>query len=75
MDHPRSDNRGGVAGVIFTDNLDALRYEFSNSDLCNKLLSFKLNDLVKCCNNTLRSALDRHAPLMTKTVAKRPTVP
>ena len=35
----------------------------------------ELNDLVSCYDETLSSALDRHAPLITKTIIKRPTVP
>ena len=34
-----------------------------------------LSDLVTCYNSTLASSLDRHAPLITKTIPARPLVP
>ena len=34
-----------------------------------------MNDLVSCYNSTLASALDRYAPLITKTIPARPLVP
>ena len=39
------------------------------------MLSLDLNDLVDCYNRTLSAALEQHAPLICKTVVKRPTVP
>ena len=56
-------------------NMEALRNDLSKSDLCNNTLSLELNDLVSCYNETLTSTLDRHAPLITKSVTKRPVVP
>ena len=38
MDHPRSDSREGVAGVIFTDNLDV------NKDAAGKVRSFEYSE-------------------------------
>jgi aryl-phospho-beta-D-glucosidase BglC (GH1 family) len=35
----------------------------------------ELADLVTCYNETLTSTLDRHAPIITKTIVKRPIVP
>ena len=55
-------------------NMEALRNDLSKSDLCNNTLSPELNDLVSCYNETLTSTLDRHAPLITKSVTKRPVV-
>ena len=34
-----------------------------------------MNDLVSCYNSTLASTLDRHAPLITKTIPARPLIP
>ena len=56
-------------------NMEALRNDLSKSDFCNNTLSLELNDLVSCYNKTLTSTLDRHAPLITKSVTKRPVVP
>ena len=60
---------------VFCIALKALRNDLSKSDLCNNTLSPELNDLVSCYNETLTSTLDRHAPLITKSVTKRPVVP
>ena len=54
---------------------DMLREERFDSDLYKNLLSYSLDDLVTAYNNTLMSALDRHAPVITKTITERPTVP
>ena len=35
------------------------------------LLSYNLDGLVNAYNNTLKSALDHHAPVITKTIIKR----
>ena len=56
-------------------NRDSLREELSRSDLCTNFLSYSLEILVNLYNNTLTSTLNRHAPVITKTVTKRPTVP
>lgn len=56
-------------------NIDALRDDLTHSDLCENMLSLELDDLVDCYNQTLSTALDRHAPLIQKTVVKRPKVP
>ena len=48
--------------------------EISSSDLCTNIPD-TLNDLVSCYHSTLASALDRHAPLITKTIPARPLVP
>ena len=54
--------------------MDTLCKELSSSDLGTKTASYDLNDLVECYNDTLKSALDRRAPVINKTVTKRPTV-
>ena len=56
-------------------SVDTLRGELSNAGLCNNTFSYDLEDRVNCHNNTLLSALDHHAPLITKTITKRLTVP
>ena len=55
-------------------NFDVLSDEISLSDLCTNTPD-TMNDLVSCYNSTLASALDRHAPLITKTIPARPLVP
>ena len=52
-----------------------LLQELSRTDLCTNLHSYDLDGLVNEYNNTLKVALDRHAPIITKTVTKRPSVP
>ena len=52
-----------------------LREEISDTDLCKNLLSYNLDGLVNAYNKTLKSFLDHHAPVITKTVVKRPIVP
>ena len=44
-------------------------------DLCKNLFSYNLDGLVNAYNNTRKSALDHHTPVITKIVVKRPTVP
>ena len=56
-------------------NKKLLRDEISEADLCINLLSYNLDGLVNAYNNTLKSALDHHAQVITKTIVKRPTVP
>lgn len=56
-------------------NLDALRSDISNSDLCKNTDMFGLNELVNCYKTTLESAINSHAPLKTKTIISRPSVP
>ena len=48
--------------------------EISSWDLCVNT-PVTLNDLVSCYNSTLASALDWHAPIITKTIPARPLVP
>lgn len=55
-------------------DLGVLSDEISSSDLCTNTLD-TMNDLVLCYNSTLAPALDRHAPLITKTIPARPLVP
>ncbi|CAB3996663.1 RNA-directed DNA polymerase from transposon X-element [Paramuricea clavata] len=56
-------------------NLDALRADLSNSDLCKNTDMFDVNELAMCYNETLKSAINRHAPLRTKTIVTRPYLP
>ena len=57
-------------------DISSLRDDLSKSDLCsNAIDSLELNDLVTHYDAALSSALDRHAPLINKTVTKRPIVP
>ena len=57
-------------------DISSLRDDLSKSDLCsNAIDSLELNDLVTHYDEALSSALDRHAPLINKTVTKRPIVP
>ena len=56
-------------------SIEALRDNLSQSALSKDMLSSNLNDLVHCYNDTLAATLDRHAPLITKSVTKRPIVP
>ncbi|PFX21499.1 Leucine-rich repeats and immunoglobulin-like domains protein 2 [Stylophora pistillata] len=57
-------------------NIDtaALPNELAALDLCSYTPD-DLNDLVHCYNTTLASALDRHAPLVTRSIPVRPLVP
>ena len=57
-------------------NIDtaALSNELAVSDLCTNTPD-DLNDLVHCYNTTLASALDRHAPLVTRSIPVLPLVP
>ena len=54
---------------------ECLRKDLSQTSLCKDLDNMELADLVMCYNETLTSTLDRHAPLITKTIVKRPIVP
>ena len=47
----------------------------SNPDLCKNTDLFDVNELAKCCNETLEFVINRHAPLTTKTIVARPHVP
>ena len=55
-------------------NLDSLSTSLANSDLC-KHPPENLEELVSCCNKTLQTAMDKHAPLQTRTIVSRPRVP
>ena len=56
-------------------DIEALRVDLLQSALCKDMLPSNLNDLVQCFNDILALTLERHAPLITKSVAKRPIVP
>ena len=55
-------------------NLDSLNADLANSDLCNYPPE-NLEELVSCYNKTLQAAMDKHAPLQTRTIVSRPRVP
>ena len=54
-------------------DLQVLFEEMSTTKLCQDSPN-KLNDLAECYNLTLASIIDRHAPLLTKTLTIRPLV-
>ena len=47
--------------------------QLENTRLARDAASFSLGELVDEYNTTLKSLLDRHAPLKTKTITLRPT--
>ena len=55
-------------------DLQVLCEEMSTTKLCQDSPN-TLNDLAECYNLTLASIIDRHAPLLTKTLTIRPLVP
>ena len=55
-------------------DLDALQSDLAQSDLCSNPPD-SLDDLVSCYNGKLKDTLEKHAPLMTKTIVERPRVP
>jgi hypothetical protein len=55
-------------------NIENLNRELKESELC-KIPPEDLDNLVACYQETLKTALDRHAPLKTKTVTARSCVP
>jgi len=74
LDKPRVLKKTVTFRRIKGADLDVLSDEISSSDLCVNTPD-TLNDLVTCYSSTLASALDRHAPLITKTIPARPLVP
>ena len=55
-------------------NIELLNDDLSNTDLCQNPPSV-LDDLVDCYNDTLRTTLNKHAPLISKTIKERARVP
>ena len=55
-------------------NVVSLNEDLATSELCQNP-SDDLRELVSSYNNTLMTALDKHAPLMTRTIVQRPRVP
>ena len=74
LDKPRITKKTVTFRRIKDIDLRALSDEISSSDLCINTPD-TLSDLVTCYNSTLASSLDRHAPLITKTIPARPFVP
>ena len=52
----------------------SLNEDLTISELCLNP-SYDLQELVSAYNNTLMVALDKHAPLLTRTIVQRPRVP
>ena len=74
LDKPNVTRKTVTFGRIKGVDLAALSNEFSSSDLCMNTPD-TLSELVDCYNTALSSALDRHAPLVTRTIPPRPLVP
>ena len=55
-------------------NVISLNEDLAISELCQNP-SDDLQELVSSYNNTLMATLDKHAPLMTRTIVQRPRVP
>ena len=55
-------------------NVVSLNEDLATSELCQNP-SDDLQELVSSYNNTLMAALDKHAPLMTRTIVQRARVP
>ena len=55
-------------------NVDSLNEDLATSELCQNP-SDDLQELVTSYNDTLKAALDKHAPLITRTIVERPRVP
>ena len=72
FDKPRITKKTVTFKRIKDIDLRALSDEISSSDLCINTPD-TLSDLVTCYNSTLASSLDRHAPLITKTIPARPS--
>ena len=60
---------------ICSVDLKSLRKDISESVLCSESSDSSLNELVSLYDVTLRSILDKHAPMQTKKVASRLQVP
>lgn len=54
-------------------DLEKIKADKFTSDLCNAIW-LRIDEMAKCCDDTLRSILDNHAPLRSKVMAVRPTV-
>lgn len=67
LDKPRVTKKTVTFKRIKGVDLGGLSDEISSSELCANTPD-ALTDLVSCYNSTLASALDRHAPLITKTI-------
>lgn len=75
VDKPTFDKKSQISyRKIKSINIETLQDEISKSELCNNTL-LDLSDLVNCYNDTLSSVLDRHAPVIKKSVTKRPIAP
>jgi hypothetical protein len=55
-------------------DIDTFKADISASKLCNSTWS-NVNELAKCYDDTLSTVLNKHAPMMTKTMVVRPRVP
>ena len=55
-------------------NIQDFQSDLAKSNLCTNHTN-SLDELVSCYDETLKATLDKHAPLLTKTVVVRPRVP
>ena len=55
-------------------DLNSLQSDLAATDLCRNPPEV-LEDLAKCYNSTLKVVLDKHAPLITRSIKERPRVP
>lgn len=55
-------------------DIETFKADISASELCNSTWS-NATELAECYDNTLSTVLNKHAPMMTKTMVVRPRVP
>ena len=55
-------------------DLNSFQSDLADTDLCRNPPE-ALEDLVKCYNSTLKDILDKHAPLISRSIKERPRVP
>ena len=68
------DDVNDTNGVKFLDLLESIRSDLRASRLCQDPPELII-DLVSCYNTTLSDLLDKHAPLLKKTITVHPRVP
>ena len=54
--------------------MNSFQSDLADTDLCRNPPE-ALEDLAKCYNSTLKDILDKHAPLITRSIKERPRVP
>ena len=55
-------------------DLEVFKADISASELCNTTWS-SVDEMAQCYDDTLRSILDKHAPMKSKVTTVRPIVP